>query len=153
VEEPPQLDSPPKVELTPKIDRGDQKLEYRPEIKRGLREQRGGPFISPYTHFKHKDPSRQGREDQEQFDRIRKLRERKREIDKEIRDIRNQDTRVNPYNVGTAAEKTFQQMLSDLRNMEQDRWSGNLSGFYGYSPLHELFRNQFGIAEEEDAGD
>ena len=150
LEEPPQLSSPPKVALPPKPDRSDQKIGLRPKVDRGLREQPSGPFISPYMHHLGMDPSRQRREDTEQFEKIRELREKKREIDEEIHELRNQDTRINPYNVNRHVEDTADQMISDLRNMEQSRWSGNLSGYYGYSPLHSLFRNQFSVSEEDD---
>lgn len=150
VEEPPQLPSPKKVEQPPRPDRADQKLSLRPKIDRSLRGQPGGPFVSPYMHRLRMDPSRQRREDTEQFDKLRDLREKRRQIDEEIREIRNQDTRINPYNLNRHAEETAEQMISDLRNMEQSPWSGNLTGYYGYSPLHRLFEDQFSVSEEDE---
>jgi hypothetical protein len=41
-------------------------------------------------------------------------------------------------------------MIADLRNMEQSRWSGNLSGFRDYSPLYNVFRDQFSVSDEEE---
>ena len=153
VEEPPQLSSPPKVELPPKPDRSDQKLGLRPKVDRGLRDQPSGPFISPYMHHLKMDPSHQRREDTEQLEQIRELREKRREINEEIRELRNQDTRINPYNVNRHVEETADQMISDLRNMGQSRWSGNLSGFREYAPLYNVFKDQFSIAEEDESSE
>lgn len=150
VEEPPQLDAPEEVERFPRIERDDQRIGDREKLDDSLRSQPGGPFISPYMHNKRRDPSRQRREDTEQHEELRELRKQKREIDEKIREIRNEDTRVNPYNVNRNADETADQMISDLRNMEQSRWSGNLSGYYGYSPLHHIFRDQFSVSEEDD---
>lgn len=150
VEEPPQLS--PTEEVTPidRMDRGDQRVGDRPKKDDSLRGQPGGEFISPYMHHQRQDPSRQEREDTEQLKEIRELKKQRREIDDQINEIRNQDTRVNPYNVNRHVEETVQSIIADLRNMEQSPFSGNLDGFYDYSPLHQLFQNQFSISEEED---
>ena len=144
----PQLESPEKVARPKRYDLGDMPLGDRPKIDRSLRGQPGGPFISPYMNNLKRDPSRQKREDTEQRDKLKDLYEMKREIDDKIRKIINEETRINPYNVNRLASETSDQMISDLRNMGQAPWSGNLSGFYAASPLHRLFKNQFGIAEE-----
>lgn len=150
LEEPPQLPSPDEVSPMDRIDRGDQRIGNRPKKDDSLRGQPGGPFISPYLHHLRQDPSRQEREDSEQFEELRELRKQKKEINEKIREIRNRDTRINPYNVNKDSDETADQMISDLRNMGQSRWSGNLSGYYGYSPLHHIFKEQFSIAEDED---
>lgn len=150
IEEPPQLTPPDEVSRPDRIDRIDQRIGTRPKRDDSLRGQPGGPFISPYLHHLRQDPSRQKREDTEQFEELRELRKQKREIDKKIREIRNTDTRINPYNVNKDSDEIADQMISDLRNMGQSRWSGNLSGYYGYSPLHNIFRQQFSIAEDDD---
>ena len=150
IEEPPQLPSPDEVSRPDRIDRGDQRIGTRPKKDDSLRGQPGGPFISPYLHNLRRDPSRQRREDTEQFEKLRDLRDQKREINEKIREIRNQDTRINPYNVNKDSDETADQMISDLRNMEQSRWSGNLTEFREYSPLYNIFRKQFSISEEED---
>ena len=146
---PPPLDPPEEVTPIDRIDQGDLYIGKRPKKDDSLRGQPGGPFISPYLHDKRQDPSRQKREDTEQFEEIRELKKQKREIDKKIREIRKTDTRINPYNVDKTSDETADQMIGDLRNMGQSRWSGNLSGYYGYSPLHNIFRDQFSIADEE----
>ncbi len=150
IEEPPQLTPPEEVSPLDRIDRSDQRIGMRPKKDDSLRGQPGGPFISPYLHRLRQDPSRQKREDTEQLEELRELRKQKREIDEKIREIRNTDTRINPYNVNKDSDEIADQMISDLRNMGQSRWSGNLSGFYGYSPLHNIFRQQFSIAEDDD---
>lgn len=150
VEEPPQLTPTPKVEDLDRPDRSDQELGNRPTIDRSLRGRRGGEFKSPYMHRLRMDPSRQKREDTEQHDQILELKKQRKEIDDEINELRNQDTRINPYNVNQHVDETVQDIIADLRNMEQAPWSGNLDGFYGYSPLHTLFENQFSISEEEN---
>jgi len=147
---PPQLDPPEEVTPIDRIDQGDLRIGKRPKKDDSLRGQPGGPFISPYLHHMRQDPSRQNREDTEQFEEIRELRKQKREIDEKIREIRKTDTRINPYNVNKTADETVDQMIGDLRNMGQSRWSGNLSGYYGYSPLHNIFRDQFSIADDEE---
>lgn len=152
VEKPPQLSAPEEVSRPLRIDRGDQRLGDRPKKDDSLRGQPGGEFISPYMHKQRQDPSRQNREDSEQFREIQDLRKQKKEIDDKINEIRNRDTRINPYNVNKHVEETVQSIIADLRNMEQAPWSGNLDGFYEYSPLHNLFQNQFGVSEEEDDG-
>ena len=149
IEEPQQLNAPKEIKPIERIDRGDQRLGNRPKMDDSLRGQPGGPFISPYLHDLRRDPSRQEREDTEQLEELRELRKQKREIDEKIREIRNTNTRINPYNVQDSNE-IADQMISDLRNMEQSRWSGNLSGYYGYSPLHNIFKQQFSISEDED---
>lgn len=150
VEEPPQLS--PTEEVTPidRIDRGDQRVGDRRKKDDSLRGQPGGEFISPYMHHMRRDPSRQRREDTEQLREIRELKKQRREIDDQINEIRNQDTRINPYNVNQHVEETVQSIIADLRNMEQIPWSGNLDGYFEYSPLHNLFQNQFSVSEEED---
>jgi hypothetical protein len=96
------------------------------------------------------DPSRLKREDTEQLKQIRELKKQRREIDDQINEIRNQDTRINPYNVNRHVEETVQSIIADLRNMEQAPWSGNLDGWYDYSPLHRLFNTQFGVSDENE---
>ena len=96
------------------------------------------------------DPSRQKREDTEQRDQLLELKKQRKEIDKQINDIRNQDTRINPYNVNTHVDETVSAIIADLRNMEQAPWSGNLSTQRGLSPLHNLFNDQFSVSEEEE---
>ena len=150
VDEPPQLSPTDPVELVDRPDRSDQKLENRPEIDRSLRDKRGGEFKSPYMHTLRQDPSRQKRENTEQKDQIRDLMKQRKEIDEQINDIRNQDTRINPYNVNTHVAETTEAIIADLRNMEQSPWSGNLSTQRGYSPLHTLFNDQFSVSEEEE---
>ena len=150
IEEPPQLSPTPQVEQLDRPDRSDQVLENRPDVDRSLRGKRGGEFKSPYMHNLRQDPSRQEREDTEQFKKIRDLRKQRREIDEQINEIRNQDTRINPYNVNQHVAETVQSIIADLRNMEQAPWSGNLGGMRAYSPLYQLFQNQFSISEEED---
>ncbi len=150
IEEPSQLSPPDEVTPVDRIDRGDQKIGDRKKKDDSLRGQPGGPFISPYMHNLRRDPSRQEREDTEQFEELRDLREQRREINEKIREIRNQDTRINPYNVNKDSDEIADQMIADLRNMGQSRWSGNLSGFRDYSPLYNIFRNQFSISEEEE---
>jgi len=148
VEEPPQLDPTPPVDLTDRPDRSDQILENRPELERGLREKRGGEFKSPYMHHLRQDPSRQAREDTEQKDQIKELMQQRKEIDDQINEIRNQDTRINPYNVNQHVAETVASIIADLRNMEQSPHSGDLSIQRGYSPLHTLFNDQFSVSEE-----
>lgn len=150
IEEPPQLDPTPQVEEMDRPDRSDQILENRPDIDRSLRGQRGGEFKSPYMHHLEQDPSRQRREDTEQKDLLRTLQQQRREIDEQINDIRNRDTRINPYNVNQHVDETLRSIIADLRNMGQSPWSGNLDGFYDSSPLHTLFNEQFSVSEEED---
>lgn len=150
VDEPPQLDPTPPVELLDRPDRSDQKLENRPEMDDSLRGKRGGEFKSPYMHNLRQDLSRQKREDTEQRDQLRDLMKQRKEIDKHINEIRNQDTRINPYNVNTHVADTTDAIIADLRNMEQSPWSGELSTQRGYSPLHTLFNDQFSVSEEED---
>lgn len=148
--EPPQMDPPDEVKRPPRIDRTDQRVGKRPKMDDSLRGQPGGEFISPYLHNLRRDPSRQRREDQEQLDVMRKLQEEKHRIDEEIRKVREEEGGVNPYNLQKDVNNTFDRMVSDLRNMEQAPWSGNLSGYYGYSPLHNLFEDQFGVSETDD---
>lgn len=150
VDEPPQLSPTPKVEEIDRPDRSDQKLENRPEVDRSLRGKRGGEFKSPYMHRMRMDPSRQKREDTEQRDKLRDLMEERRAIDEQINEIRNQDTRINPYNVNQHVAETTESIIADLRNMEQAPWSGELSTQRGYSPLHTLFTDQFSVSEEEE---
>lgn len=150
IEEPPQLSPPEEVTPVDRIDRGDQKIGDRKTKDDSLRGQPGGPFISPYLHDLRRDPSRQEREDTEQLEQLRDLREQKREINEKINEIRNQDSRINPYKINEDSDETADQMIADLRNMGQSRWSGNLSGFRDYSPLHHIFEDQFSISEEED---
>jgi hypothetical protein len=150
VDEPPQLSPTEQVELVDRPERSDQKLENRPEVDRSLRGKRGGEFKSPYMHNLRQDPSRQAREDTEQKDQLRDLMKQRKELDKQINDIRNQDTRINPYNVNTHVDETVAAIVADLRNMEQAPWSGNLSTQRGLSPLHNLFNDQFSVSEEEE---
>ena len=150
IDEPPQLSPTPQVEMFDRPDRSDQTLENRPEKDRSLRGKRGGEFKSPYMHNLRKDPSRQKREDTEQRDQLLELRKERRAIDEQINEIRNQDTRINPYNVNTHVDETVAAIIADLRNMEQAPWSGNLSTQRGYSPLHTLFNDQFSVSEEEE---
>jgi len=150
VDEPPQLSPIPPVELLDRPDLSDQKLENRPEMDDSLRGKRGGEFKSPYMHNLRRDPSRQKREDTEQRDQLHDLRKQRKEIDKQINDIRNQDTRINPYNVNTHVAITTDAIIADLRNMEQSPWSGELSTQRGYSPLHTLFNDQFSVSEEDE---
>ena len=150
IEEPSQLSPPEEVTPIDRIDREDQKVGDRKKKDDSLRGQPGGPFISPYMHDLRRDPSRQKREDTEQFEKLRDLREQKREINEKIQEIRNQDTRINPYNVDKDSDETADKMIADLRNMGQSRWSGNLSGFRDYSPLHHIFEDQFSISDEEE---
>ena len=96
------------------------------------------------------DPSRQKREDTEQKDKLRGLMKERKAIDEQINEIRNQDTRINPYNVNTHVADTTEAIIADLRNMEQMPWSGDLSNQRGYSPLHTLFNDQFSVSEEEE---
>jgi hypothetical protein len=96
------------------------------------------------------DPSRQKREDTEQQDQLRELMQQRKDLDEQINEIRNQDTRINPYNVNQHVVETVDSLVADLRNMEQAPWSGNLDGFYEYSPLHTLFENQYSVSEEEN---
>ena len=147
LEEPPQLDSPEEVKPFKELDDGDIPLGDRPDKKRQLEDK---PFESPYMHHLRQDPSRQRREDGEQKREILKLQKIKRELDEKIREIRNQDTRINPYNMNQFAAEVADQMISDLRNMEQAPWSGNLSGSREYTPLHVLFRDQFSVSEEDE---
>ena len=151
VDEPPQLSPTPKVEEIDRPDRSDQTLENRPEKDRSLRGKRGGEFKSPYMHNLRQDPSRQKREDTEQKDQLRDLMKERKAIDEQINDIRNQDTRINPYNVNTHVDETVAAIIADLRNMEQAPWSGNLSTQRGLSPLHNLFNDQFSVSEEEES--
>ena len=150
VDEPPQLSPTPQVELVDRPDRSDQKLENRPEMDDSLRGKRGGEFKSPYMHNLRQDPSRQKREDTEQKDQLRDLMKERKAIDEQINDIRNQDTRINPYNVNTHVVDTTESIIADLRNMEQSPWSGELSTQRGYSPLHTLFNDQFSVSEEDE---
>lgn len=150
IEEPSQLSPPDEVKPFDRIDRGDQRIGDRKKKDDSLRGQPGGPFISPYMHNLRRDPSRQRREDTEQFEQLRDLREQKREINKKIQEIRNTDTRINPYNVNKDSDETADKMISDLRNMGQSRWSGNLTEFREYSPLYNIFRNQFSISDEDE---
>jgi hypothetical protein len=150
VEEPPQLDPTPPVELLDRPERSDQKLENRPEMDDSLRGKRGGEFKSPYMHHLRQDPSRQAREDTEQKDQIQELMQQRKEIDDQINEIRNQDTRINPYNVNQHVAETIAAIIADLRNMGQSPHSGDLSIQRGYSPLHTLFNDQFSVSEEED---
>ncbi len=150
VEEPPQLDPTPAIDLMDLPDRSDQTLENRPEMDDSLRGKRGGEFKSPYMHHLRQDPSRQAREDTEQKDQIQELKKQRKEIDDQINEIRNQDTRINPYNVNQHVAETFASIVADLRNMEQSPYSGDLSIQRGYSPLHTLFNDQFSVSEEED---
>jgi hypothetical protein len=138
------------VEVIDRPDRSDQILENRPEMDRSLRGKRGGEFKSPYMHNLRQDPSRQKREDTEQRDQLHDLMKQRKEIDKQINDIRNQDTRINPYNVNTHVAITTDAIIADLRNMEQSPWSGELSTQRGYSPLHTLFNDQFSVSEEDE---
>jgi len=149
VDEPPQLSPTDKVEEIDRPERSDQKLENRPDIDRSLRGKRGGEFKSPYMHDLRQDPSRQAREDTEQKDQLRDLMTQRKELDKQINEIRNQDGRINPYNVNTHVVETTAAIIADLRNMEQSPWSGELSTQRGYSPLHTLFDDQFSVADEE----
>jgi len=148
IEEPIQLNPTEEVDPIKRVDRGDQNIGDRPKKDDSLRGQPGGEFISPYMHRQRQDPSRQGREDSEQLREIQELKEQRRKIDERINEIRNRDTRINPYNVNRHVEETVQSIIADLRNMEQAPWSGNLDGFYEYSPLHNLFQNQFSVSEE-----
>lgn len=150
VEEPPQLSPTEEVSPFPRVDFGDRKIGDRPKKDDSLRGQPGGEFISPYMHHQRMDPSRQRREDGEQRERIQELEKERRRIDEEINEIRNQDTRINPYNVNRHVDETVQAIIADLRNMEQSPWSGNLDSYYGYSPLHTLFRDQFSVSEDEE---
>ncbi len=150
IEEPPQLSPPEEVTPIDRIDREDQKVGDRKKKDDSLRGQPGGPFISPYLHNLRRDPSRQRREDTEQQEQLRDLREQKREINEKIQEIRNQDSRINPYNVNKDSDETVEQMIADLRNMGQSRWSGDLSGFREASPLYNIFKNQFSTSEEEE---
>ncbi len=150
VDEPPQLSPTTPVEEIDRPDRSDQTLENRPEKDRSLRGKRGGEFKSPYMHTLRQDPSRQKREDTEQKDQLLELKKQRDAIDEQINEIRNQDTRINPYNVNTHVEETVRGIVADLRNMEQSPWSGNLSTQRGYSPLHTLFNDQFSVSEEEE---
>ena len=150
IEEPSQLSSPDEVTPIDRIDRGDQKLGDRKKKDDSLRGQPGGPFISPYLHNLRRDPSRQEREDTEQKEQLRDLREQKREINDKINEIRNQDSRINPYRVNEDSDQTADQMISDLRNMGQSRWSGDLTEFRDASPLHHIFEDQFSISEEDE---
>jgi hypothetical protein len=138
------------VEEIDRPDRSDQTLENRPDIDRSLRGKRGGEFKSPYMHNLRQDPSRQKREDTEQKDQLLELKKQRKAIDEQINEIRNQDTRINPYNVNTHVADTTEAIIADLRNMEQGPWSGNLSTQRGYSPLHTLFNDQFSVSEEEE---
>jgi hypothetical protein len=164
IERVPQLDSPDEVTPIDRIDRGDQRIGDRPKKDDSLRGQPGGEFISPYMHRGRMDPSRQRREDTEQKDELgdltqhkrdldeqfRKLSEQRRAIDDQINEIRNRDTRINPYNVNSHVRETVKSIIADLRNMEQSPWSGQLSTQRGYSPLHTLFNDQFSVSEEEE---
>jgi len=150
IEEPSQLSSPDEVTPIKRVDRHDQRIGLREKKDDSLRGQPGGPFISPYLHHLRQDPSRQRREDTEQSERLRDLREQKREINEQIREILNTDTQVNPYNVNKDSDQTAEQMISDLRNMGQSRWSGDLSGFREASPLYHIFKDQFNTSEDED---
>jgi hypothetical protein len=150
IEEPSQLPSPDEVTPFERVDRGDQRIGDRNKKDDSLRGQPGGPFISPYLHNLRRDPSRQKREDTEQLEQLRDLREQKREINEKIREIRNQDTRINPYNVNKDSDDIADQMISDLRNMGQSRWSGDLSNSRDYSPLYNIFKEQFSISEEDE---
>jgi len=150
IERPPQLNAPDEVSRPKPLDRAELRLSRRPKRDDSLRGQPGGPFISPYMHKQRQDPSRQNREDSEQFRELQELNKQKKEIDDKINEIRNRDTRINPYNVNKHVSETVNSIIADLRNMEQAPWSGNLDGFYEYSPLHSLFKNQFSISEEEN---
>jgi hypothetical protein len=150
LEKPPQLDSTDEVTPIDRVDHGDQRIGERPKLDDSLRGQPGGQFISPYMHRQRMDPSRQRREDTEQKDRLRDLVKQRKEINEQINEIRNQDTRINPYNVNSHVEETVISIIADLRNMEQSPWSGELSTQRGYSPLHTLFNDQFSVSEEEE---
>jgi hypothetical protein len=150
IEEPSQLSPPEEVTPIDRIDRGDQRIGDRKTKDDSLRGQPGGPFISPYLHNLRRDPSRQEREDTEQKEQLRDLREQKREINEKINEIRNQDSRINPYKVNEDSDQTVDQMIGDLRNMGQSRWSGDLTGFREASPLYDIFKNQFSTSDEDE---
>ena len=156
IEKAPQMDSTDEVDPIDRVDRADQEIGNRPKKDDSLRGQPGGEFISPYMHRGRMDPSRQRREDTEQNDRITDLKnsddtaDERDTVDREINEIRNQDTRINPYNVNTHVAETVASIIADLRNMEQSPWSGELSTQRGYSPLHTLFNEQFSVSEEEE---
>ncbi len=145
VDEPPQLSPTTPVEEINRPDRSDQTLENRPDVDRSLRGKRGGEFKSPYMHNLRQDPSRQKREDTEQKDQLRDLMKQRKELDEQINDIRNQDTRINPYNVNTHVAETVDAIIADLRNMEQGPWSGNLSTQRECAPRYTLLNNQFSV--------
>jgi len=151
VEEPPQLTPTPKIDTYDRPDRSDQEVGNRPEVDRTLRGERAGSTKSPYMHHLRQDPSRQRREDTEQRDEIERLKKQEKDdVDDRINEIRNQDTRINPYNVNAHVAETVESIIADLRNMEQAPWSGELSTQRGISPLHTLFDEQFSVSEEDN---